>query len=395
MYNFDEVIERRNTDCAKWDIFKDEDMLPMWVADMDFRCPQEIIDALHRRAEHGVFGYAGAYHSYYTSIINWMKKRHNWEIELDWICSSPGIVPALDMLVRGLTQPGDEVVIQTPVYHPFFSVISNNHCKVIENELVLNDYRYLMDLDDLEKKLNPKVKLLILCSPHNPAGRVWTKSELVRLGELCLKHNVLVISDEIHSDLVFPGHEHQVYASISPELARKCVVCNAPSKTFNIAGIQASSIIIPDESIRQVYQNMARNTGLGLPNVFAITALQAAYDHGGKWLDDLKVYLKDNFDYLQDYIREKMPAVKVISSEGTYLAWLDFRGLNIDDMELEKLIKQEKLMLSPGRIFGNNGCGFQRINIGCPRATLKEGLYRLEKAVNNFCQMEMKMNNNP
>ncbi len=381
MYNFDEVIERRNTDCAKWDIVKDEDMLPMWVADMDFRCPPEIIDALYRRVEHGVFGYAGAYHSYYTSTINWMKKRHNWEIELDWICSSPGIVPALDMLVRGLTHPGDEVIIQTPVYHPFFSVISNNHCKVVENELVLDGYRYMMDLDDLEKKLNPNVKLLILCSPHNPVGRVWTKNELIRLGELCLKHDVTVISDEIHSDLVFPGYEHQVYASISPELARKCVVCNAPSKTFNIAGIQASSIIIPDESIRREYQKIAKNTGLGLPNVFAITALQAAYDHGGEWLDELRIYLKDNFEYLQKYVREKIPTVNVISSEGTYLAWLDFRGLGIDDMELENLMKQEKLVLSPGRIFGNNGWGFQRINIGCPRAILIEGSHRLEKAV--------------
>jgi cystathionine beta-lyase len=381
MYDFDEIIYRRNTNSAKWDLERD-DLLPMWVADMDFKSPPEVIAALEERVQHGVFGYSGGYNGWYDSLAEWMNNRFNWKINKEWLTTSPGVVPALDMLVRALTQPGDGVIIQTPVYHPFFSVVLNNGCKLIENPLYLDGQRYRMDLDNLKKQIDSRTKLIIICSPHNPVGRVWSREELTTLGQLCLEHGIIVIADEIHSDLVFPGCQHTVFASISPEFEQNCVICNAPSKTFNIAGIQASSIIIPNENIRAAYKRILNTGELGLPNVFAAAALQAAYTWGEEWLEELLVYLQDNYRFAKDFIEQRIPEIKIVESEGTYLIWLDCRGLGMKDEELDVFVKEKAhLLLSPGYIFGNSGSGFQRMNIGCSRALLEQGLQLLEKAV--------------
>ncbi|ADL13770.1 aminotransferase class I and II [Acetohalobium arabaticum DSM 5501] len=385
MFNFDEVIDRKNTNSLKWNIIDDKDMLPMWVADMEFKSPKAVRKALKERVEHGIFGYSEISDSYYQAIIQWMKKRHQWDIKKEWICTSPGVVPALNMLVRCLTNSGDKVIIQPPVYYPFFDAIKNNGCHIVDNPLQFDGTRYTMDLDDLEKKIDSRVKLMMLCSPHNPVGRVWTPEELKRLGELCIKNNVIVIADEIHSDLIFEEYEHTVFASISEEFKQNCIVCNAPSKTFNLAGIQASNIIIPNKRIRTLYQHSLEQTRIGRLNAFAVTALEAAYNYGEEWLEELLVYLEDNFDFLCNYITEEIPQINVIQPEGTYLVWLDFRSLGLEDEVLNDLIQKEgKLVLNPGHIFGTGGSGFQRINIACPRSMLKEGLTRLKKVVNHL-----------
>ena len=384
MYDFDEIIDRRHTNCAKWDTVGEE-MLPMWVADMDFKSPPEVIAALEARARHGVFGYGGVYDGWYQALIYWMKKRYSWDVDQEWVSTSPGIVPALDMLVRALTQPGDGVIIQTPVYGPFFNVIHGNGRRLVENPLYFDGCKYHMDLKSLEQQIDSRTKLMILCSPHNPMGRVWSHEELSTLGQLCLQHGIIVVADEIHSDLVFPGCPHTVFAAISPELEQNCVVCNAPSKTFNIAGIQASSIIIPNQEIRSAYRQILHTSGLGLPNIFAAAALEAAYTKGEAWLDELLVYVHANYEFTKDFIAHRIPQIKVIESEGTYLMWLDFRGLGLNDEQLDEFIKEKAcLALSPGHIFGSGGSGFQRMNIACPRLLLEQGLQRLETAINDM-----------
>lgn len=381
MYDFDEIIERRHTNCAKWDEVG-EDMLPMWVADMDFKSPPEVAAALEKRAGNGVFGYSGGYEGWFRAVVEWMQSRYGWQVKNEWISTSPGVVPALDMLVRALTGPGDGVVIQPPVYPPFFNVVRSNDRKLLENPLIYDGKKYRMDLDDLERRLNPEVKLLILCSPHNPVGRVWEEQELNALGELCLKHKIVVVADEIHSDLVFPGRSHTVFASISREFEQNCVICNAPSKTFNIAGVQASNIIIPNPRLRSAYRKVLNTGELGLPNVFAVAAVEAAYNRGGNWLGEMMTYVYENYRFLKDFIEKRLSRIKVIEPEGTFLIWLDCRGLGVTDEQLDKLIKEKgRLILSPGHIFGSNGSGFQRINIACPRALLEEGLHRLETAL--------------
>ena len=388
MYDFDEIIDRRHTNSAKWDEVG-EDLLPMWVADMDFKSPPEIITALEARARHGVFGYSGGDNGWYVALINWMRKRYGWELNKEWVSTSPGVVPALDMLVRALTEPGDGVIIQTPVYHPFLSVVSRNGRQLVENPLYFDGLKYHMDLEKLEQQIDSRTKLMILCSPHNPVGRVWSREELVALGELCLKYGIVVVADEIHSDLVFSGCRHTVFAAISPEFEQNCVVCNAPSKTFNIAGIQASTIIIPNQKIRTAYHRVLHTSELGLPNVFAVTALEAAYTFGEAWLEELLVYVEDNYRFTKAFIEQRIPEIKVIESEGTYLVWLDCRGLGLSDEQLDIYIEEKaRLVLSPGRIFGTVGTGFQRMNIACPRVLLEEGLQRLETAVR-----AMEMNN--
>ncbi|WZL72256.1 pyridoxal phosphate-dependent aminotransferase [Clostridiaceae bacterium 35-E11] len=387
-YELNDVIARKNTDCLKWDGLEerfgltDEDLLPMWVADMDFRAPERVIDAIIKRAEHGIFGYAGGYDGYYDAVMHWMKHRHHWEIQKNWITFSPGIVTALNILVRALTHPGDKVIIQPPVYPPFCKAVLNNGCHVVNNPLKFDGTKYVMDFEDLEKKFDPRVKLMILCSPHNPVGRVWTKEELTRLGKLCRKHQVIVISDEIHADLVLKGHCHIPFASISEEFAQNAVICTAPSKTFNIAGLQMSNIIIPNEKIRRQFLIARENIGISKPNVLGIAALEAAYRHGEDWLKELLAYLEENFIFLKKYIEEKIPQIKVIPLESTYLVWLDCRKLTLTKEALEELIhKKAKLVLNQGHTYGNEGKGFVRLNIACPRAVLEEGLQRLEKAV--------------
>jgi cystathionine beta-lyase len=384
-YNFDNVIDRHNTNSAKWD-GGNADLLPMWVADMDFEVPQPVKDAIAKRAEHGIFGYSLPRKSYYEAIISWEKRRHGWAIEKEWITFSPGIVPAVHMLIRALAQPGDKVIVQTPVYYPFFNAILNNGCQIKKNSLKLPEKKYVMDFEDLERKVkDPRAKLLILCSPHNPVGRVWRREELVRLGELCLQHDVTVISDEIHCDLIFKGHKHLPFAALDERFAQNSMTCIAPSKTFNLAGLQTSAVIIPNARIRDRFTNVLASGGLKMPNPFGIAALEAAYNQGEPWLEQLMVYLSGNVDFLMRFVEERLPMVEVIKPEGTYLVWMDFRKLGLDPDALEGLmLKKARVWLDEGYIFGQEGQGFERINVACPRSVLNQGLQRIETAVNSL-----------
>lgn len=386
-YDFNQLVNRKNTLSYKWDqserLFGTQDVLPMWVADMDFPAPPEVVEALKERAEHGIYGYTIKSPEYYQAIAEWIEKRHGWTVQQEWLCYSPGVVTALSLLVSCLTEPGDKVIIQTPVYPPFYSVVKNNKRTLVTNPLVLRNGRYEMDFDGLERSIDSQVKLLILCSPHNPVGRVWSREELKRLGEICLKHNIKVITDEIHGDLVFKPNLHIPYASLSEEHARQSITCLAPSKTFNLAGLKTSTIIIPDPQIRRVYKERLTTLSLELEGYFGATATEAAYRMGEEWLEELLIYLKDNLEYLKEYIKSKIPAIKVIESEGTYLAWLDCRELGFSGKQLKEfMIKEAKLGLNDGASFGTDGEGFMRLNFACPRSILQEGLQRLENAVN-------------
>lgn len=381
-YDFDKKVVRRNTGCIKWDL-GDESVIPMWVADMDFETPQPVIDAVKKRAEHGIYGYSFLQDSYYEALINWMNKRHGWKVQKEWIAFAPGVVPAVNMLVRALTQPGDKVIIQSPVYYPFYKAVTNNGCQVIENPLIYEKGRYFMDFEDLERKIkDDRVKLLILCSPHNPVGRVWTREELTKLGNLCLKYEVLIISDEIHSDLIYSGNKHIPFASLSQQFAENSIVCTAPSKTFNLAGLQTSNIIIPNRKIRKLYDNVLESNGINEPNVFGIKACEAAYRDGEEWLHELLEYLEDNRDYLINYIESHIPEIKAIKPEGTYLVWLDCSKLGMKSEKLhEFFMEKAKVWFDEGYIFGCGGENFERVNIACPRATIEEALKRMEMAI--------------
>jgi cysteine-S-conjugate beta-lyase len=382
-YDFDEVIERRNTSSVKWDL-GDEQLLPLWVADMDFKAPAPVVKALKNRAEHGIYGYSISGDGYFDAMCRWWKNRHSWDINKSWIHFSPGVVPGINLLLKTFTVPGDKVIIQVPVYHPFYSAVRNNNCELVENPLIFDGERYLMDYEDLEKKASdPKVKLLILCSPHNPVGRVWTKEELSRLGEICLKHNVLVIADEIHCDLVYKEYTHTPFASISEEFLNNTITCVAPSKTFNIAGLQASAVIIADQDKASAYKQTLSSLGLPGPNVFAIEAVKAAYNEGDEWLDQLMEYLKGNFNFLNNYVEENLPMLKVLNSEGTYLVWVNCSGLGMSSKELHKFfIKEARVWFNEGSMFGMSGEDYVRINIACPRSILAAALARIKKAVN-------------
>ncbi len=391
-YNFDEIIDRTNYHSVKWDELGKKfnadakDVLPMWIADMEFRSPQPVIDAIENAALHGIYGYTSRPSSYYQAIVGWMEKRHNWKIKEDWIAYSPGVVPALSLIVRAFCQPGDKVIIQPPVYYPFFGVIENNGCNILKNPLKLKNGRYIMDFEDLERKVDDsRTKILIFCSPHNPVGRVWQKEEISRLGEICLKNEVIVISDEIHADILFEGYKHTPFASISQEFAQNSITCTAPSKTFNLAGLQTSSIIIPNKKCYKIYDNILNSFELSENNVFGLVALEAAYRDGEEWLEQLLSYLNENLIFLMKYFKERIPKIKVIKPEGTYLVWLDCRQLGLNTKELNAfMIKKAKVALDDGYWFGIEGEGFMRINIACPRSFLKEGLKRIERAVNSI-----------
>ena len=386
IYDFDHVWHRKNTGSIKWDglekLFGDADLLPMWVADMDFKVPQPVIDALKQQANHGIFGYTIRPESYNEAVAQWFSRRHNFQIEKDWLVFTPGVVPALSMIVQTFTEPGDKIIIQPPVYYPFSNVVKRQQRKLVENPLTFDGERYTMDFVDLERKIDPDVKMLILCSPHNPVGRVWTAEELHQLGELCVKHNILVVADEIHGDLVRKGYRHTPFASLSETFAQQSITCTAPSKTFNLAGLQASHVIIPNERHRRAFKATINTLGLGLPNTFAIAAVEAAYRHGEDWLRQLLDYLEANIQFLTSYIEQNIPQIKVIQPEGTYLVWLDCRSLNLNAKQLQTLMQKEaKVALDEGAIFGTGGAGFERINVACPRSTLEEGLKRIKKAV--------------
>jgi cysteine-S-conjugate beta-lyase len=385
-YNFDEVIDRTHTNSLKWDglekRYGDKDLLPLWVADMDFKAPQPVIDAIIKQAQHGIYGYTITPDSFYESLISWLKKRHSWDVKKEWLTFSPGIVPALSVIIRAFSDPGDKIIVQTPVYYPFFTVAKQNDREVIENELSFDGTHYTMDFEDLESKMTPDVKLLILSNPHNPVGRVWTKEELIKLGQICRKHDVLMISDEIHSDLIRKGYTHTPLADLSEELREHSITCLAPSKTFNLAGLYASVLVIPNRDHRTKFQRLLQNQATNAPNTFAVPAFEAAYREGEEWLEQLLHYLEENYLFLKNFVNERIPNVKVVEPEGTYLIWLDFRKLGLDSRELKKLMQKEaKVALNEGYTFGDAGEGFERINIACPRSILEEALKRIEKAV--------------
>ncbi len=386
-YNFDEIIDRRNTDCLKYDFAVEngmpQDVLPLWVADMDFPTAPGIIERLLKDARFGIYGYTEGKDDYFRAVAAWYEDYFEWKVDKSWLVKTPGIVFAIGMAVQALTEKGDAVIIQPPVYYPFSAVIKDNGRRLVNNPLIINDGHYEIDFDDFEQKIiEHKVKLFVLCSPHNPVGRVWTVEELRRLGEICLKYDVKVVSDEIHSDFVYEGRKHHVFATVDAAFAKNSIICTAPSKTFNLAGLQASNIFIPNPQIREAFEKQILAVGYSQLNMFGLHACQAAYETGREWLEELKKYLKGNLDCARTYLEEKIPQIKLIEPEGTYLIWLDCRGLGLTEEALEELIVQKaKLWLDAGAIFGREGAGFERINIACPRAVLLEALERLKRAV--------------
>ena len=384
-FDFDSVIDRRNTFSIKWDsleyIYGEKDLLPLWVADMDFPAPTAVTEAIIERAKHPIYGYTETSDDYYNSIIKWNKRRYGYEIEKEWICHSPGVVPGINWLIQCLTKVGDKIIIQEPVYHPFKHGIQNNERIPVINELSFNDGYYQMDLKKLEALIDEKTKLLILCNPHNPVGRVWTREELIALGELCLKYGITVISDEIHGDLIYKDYKHIPFASISEDFADICITCSAPTKTFNLAGLQCSNIIIKNPDLRKKLTEYLNKLHLQGPTPLSIVGVQAAYNYGEPWLEKLLVYLEANVNLVINFLKASLPSIKVIRPQGTYLLWLDFRGTGLSREEInQKLLKEAKVALNDGYMFGEMGYGFQRMNIACPKSILEEALKRIASA---------------
>ncbi len=377
-YDFDELINRRGTNSLKWDSAADPDVLPLWVADMDFRTAQPVIDALRRRVEHGIFGYTHVPDAFYESIIRWFARRHGWTMRREWMLYTSGVVPALSAVIKALTAPGDKVLVQTPVYNCFFSSIRNNGCTVEESPLIYENQTYRMDFDDLERRAaDPRVKVMLLCNPHNPAGRVWTRDELARLGDICLRHGVTVVADEIHCELVMPGHAYTPYASVSEAMRHGSVTCLSPTKSFNMAGLQIAAIVSDDADVRRRIDRAININEVCDVNPFGIEATIAAYDEGEPWLLQLLDYLKGNYDFMCDYCREHLPEFPLTELEGTYLVWMDCHVLGLPSEELEeRLVDESRLWLNAGTMYGAAGEGFMRWNIACPRARLAEALKR-------------------
>jgi cystathionine beta-lyase len=383
-YNFDELIERRGTNCVKYDllekIFGNAEALPLWVADTDFRVPDFILNALQERLNHPILAYTYRPDSYYEAIIHWMKQQHDWEIQKEMISFSPGVVSGVTMLIMALSEPDEKVIIQPPVYFPFFSCIKGAGRQIIENPLKLKNGRYYFDLDDLINKIDSKTRLLILCSPHNPGGMVWKREELEELGDLCHQNGITIISDEIHADLVFKGHKHVPLPKVSEELKRNSVVCMAPSKTFNVAGLSSALVIIPDKSIRLKYERILQNLHIEGGNIFGNIATEAGYRNGAVWLEQLMNYLEDNYRFLESFIEERLPRIKIMKPEATFLAWLDLRDYHLSEEEMANfLIYEAGVALNQGSRFGTGGEGFFRLNFGCPRSVLKKGLIKMEE----------------
>jgi cystathionine beta-lyase len=389
-YDFNQMINRRNTNSLKYDFAverkKPSDILPLWVADMDFSAPKEVLDAIHQAVSHGIFGYSEVKQDYFEIVQDWFYRHYQWVTQEEWMIKTPGVVFAITMAIRALTKEGDGVLIQQPVYYPFSETIRLNNRKLVVNSLLYRDHQYFMDFDDFENKIiSEKVKLFLLCSPHNPVGRVWSREELIKVGEICLKHNVIVISDEIHCDFTYPGYQHTIFATISEAFAQNSIICTAPSKSFNLAGLQVSNIFIKDSTIRKkVIVEMAKS-GYSQLNTLGLVACKAAYEYGEPWLSQLRSYLQGNLNFIRQYIEEKLPMLKLVEPQGTYLVWLDFRELNLSRREAEELIVHKaKLWLDPGHIFGSEGEGFERINIACQRETLVKALDQLHQAINSM-----------
>jgi cysteine-S-conjugate beta-lyase len=378
---FDKQIDRKGTGSVKVDGLKEyfgsDRLVPMWVADMDFQVPSCVTRAIKNRADHPVYGYTLVTPAFYETVTNWLKTRHGWDVPPGWIVFSPGIVPALTISVLIYTNPGDQVLLQSPVYPPFFSSIENNQRILVNNQLVETDGSYSIDFNDLEAKLSKNVKLMFFCNPHNPVGRVWTKQEVQQVVSLCQKYNVILVSDEIHSDLVFPGHIH-TSAADTGKGQDNMVICMAPSKTFNLAGLASAFLVVPDNMLREKIKGFMGNLHIHFGNLFGLVALQAAYEGGGEWLDGLLKYLEGNHDIVTGFFKEELPEIRPVSLEGTYLVWLDCRRTGMSDLKLKKFfIKEAGIAMNPGPSFGPGGNGFFRMNIACRRSTLSNALEKI------------------
>lgn len=383
--DFDTIIDRKNTDCLKYDFAKrrgmPEDVLPLWVADMDFKTSSYVEDALAERARHGIFGYSESQTPYFEIVRDWMKRHHDWEVKEPWLIKTPGVVFALAMAVKAYTEPGDGVLIQSPVYYPFSEVIEDNGRRIVSNTLVLGeDHKYHIDFEDFERQIKEnQIKLFFLCNPHNPVGRVWTTEELTRLGDICLKYQVTVVSDEIHSDFIFRGR-HQVFADLKREYADITVTCTAPSKTFNLAGLLLSNIFISNRELRHKFRQQVNAAGISQLSPFGLVACETAYTQGEEWYQAMLAYVAENIAFTKEYVEKHLPGVEMVEHEGTYLVWLDFRktGLSVEELE-DLIVNRSKLWLDSGKIFGKSGEGFQRINVACPRQILEEALHRIRE----------------
>lgn len=385
--NFNIVVNRKNTNCLKYDFAvrrgRPENVLPLWVADMDFKVAPEITQAIEKRVAHGIFGYSEVKEEYFETVSAWMEQKHGWHVKEDWLVKTPGVVFALAMAVQAFTEPGDAVIIQQPVYYPFSEVIADNGRRIVDNTLELKeDGKYHINFEDFEQKVKENhVKLFLLCSPHNPVGRVWTKEELKKIAAICRKYDVIVVSDEIHEDFVFNG-KHQVFADLSEDAKNRTITCTAPSKTFNLAGLQVSNIWIANPKLREKFKKQIAAAGYSQLNTLGLTACEAAYRYGGEWHAELLGYLKSNLNFLREFLQTRLPEVKLIEPEGTYLVWLDFGSLGLTEEQREELLtKKAGIWLDSGAIFGAAGEGFERINIACPRSILKDALERIERAV--------------
>ena len=385
MYNFDKIVNRRQTNSIKYDREKAQDtrIIPMWVADMDFETLPEVKQVLIKRAEHGIFGYAAPTDSYYQSVIHWLGTRHDFHVEKDWIIPTPGIVTALKLAVRAYTKPSDNVMIMKPVYYPFDASIQLNGRTVIECPLSFNGKQYICDFDVFEQQIvQNNVKMFILCHPHNPIGRVWSRNELYQIVMICKKHHVYVVSDEIHMDFVYGDNQHIAFYNVDQSFKDFTIICTSPSKTFNLAALQTSNIIIANEDMRKKFVDEKIASGISDPNIFGLEACIAAYTYGAKWVDELLVYLQGNIDYMKTFFAEHLPEIKVIDPQGLYLVWVDMRSLGMNNQELEDfMLKKAHLWLDEGYIFGTGGDGFERFNVACPRSVLKQALEQLESAI--------------
>lgn len=389
-YDFDKLIDRKNTNSLKYDFAKErgknESLIPMWVADMDFPTLPEVTTALVKAAEHGIFGYTEVKEEYFKVLQEWFLSHYHWDIRKKWLVKTPGVVFAISMAIRAFTKEGDAVLIQRPVYYPFSETILDNNRKLINNAVVYENGSYHIDFEDFEQKIiDNQVKLFVLCNPHNPIGRVYTREELTRLGDICVKHDVLVVSDEIHADFIHPGHEHLVFASIKEEYADRTITCTAPSKTFNLAGLQVSNVLIPNQALKYKFKEEINKTGYSQLNTMGLVACQAAYEYGDKWLKELNAYIYENLKTAKQFIETELPALKVVDTEGTYLLWVDFQALGLEPEELENFITEKAgLWLDGGTMFGPEGKGFERFNVACPRATLLKALNQLKEAISSL-----------
>ena len=392
IYDFDRVVDRRNTDCLKYDFAKErtgrEDLLPLWVADMDFRLPEEILEDLKARIAHGIFGYTDPKDSYFDALNNWIEKHYGYSVARKWVTVAPTVMFALANCVNAFTEAGDKILIQQPVYYPFGEVITDNGRVLVDSPLEIVDGHYEIDFSDLEQKISdPELKLFILCNPHNPVGRVWTRQELLQIAILCVKHDVILVSDEIHCDFIYPGHEFTSALSLGTAYRDHLLVLHSPTKTFNIAGLQIANAIIPDKKLRLKYQKANAANGYSQANIIGLKALESVYTKGETWHQETLRYLKDNVDFVRDYLQEHLPKIRLIEPEGTYLLWIDFSGLGLKDDELEDLIVDKAhLWLDPGAIFGPETAQFERFNIACPRKTLEKAFEQLKEAVEELEQ---------